>query len=197
MSARPWTEPEAIRARVFTGDVSIPYVLAGEGLPVLLLRPESDGEPTDEATDDLCFRGLARHLRVVAPVLPNGGDVHAAGGRGARSAFSRQVRDFMDGLGLARVSVVAQGRFAVPALGFSLVDPERVRRLALVFRDELDPDFPLAAATDRFEVASTSLLVLRVATKDGVGGPWAERSLDPLLRFLTDTDAPTPVDTEP
>jgi hypothetical protein len=103
----------------------------------------------------------------------------------------------MDGLGLARVSVVAQGRFAVPALGFSLVDPERVGRLALVFRDEHDPDFPLAAATDRFAVASISLLVLRVATNDGVSGPRAERSLDPLLRFLTGTDAPALVDTEP
>jgi len=182
-NAPAWADGGLVQARVIAGDVSIPYVQGGEGRPVVLLG----GAPRGVATSLLSWEALSRDYRVVAPVLERGGLVHVDGDSRVRVAFSRWLQDFLDGLGLAEVALVAEEPFGVPALAYALSDPDRVRRIALVFHDTHDPAGSDAAVRDGFARTGTSVLVVRVgAGHGGVGASSAD-----LIRFLADAEKPT------
>jgi hypothetical protein len=172
--------PVLVRARVCAGDVSISYVQAGEGLPVVVLgaAPESD------TTRLLFLERLSRHLRVLAPAMEDGARAAGGGDGGTRVAFSRRLRDFIDGLGLGPVGLVAEESFGVRALAFSLADPERVERVALVLRDGPDPSAAPGTTRDTFAATGTPVLVLRVGVGDRDPDSWAATCSADLVGFL-------------
>lgn len=180
--------PVLVRARVCAGDVAISYVQAGEGCPVVVLgaAPESD------TTRLLFLETLSRHLRVLAPAMEDGGRATAGEDGGTRVAFSRWLRGFIDGLGLGPVGLVAEEAFGVPALGFSLADPERVDRVALVLRDEPDPSMAPGTSRDTFAATGTPVMVLRVGAGDREPDSWAATWSADLVGFLTGAAEPPP-----
>jgi hypothetical protein len=173
--------PVLVRAQVFAGDVSISYVQAGEGRPVVVLgaSPESD------TTRLLFLERLSRHLRVLAPAMEDGARAAAGEDGGTRVAFSRWLRGFIDGLGLGPVGLVAEEAFGVPALAFSLADPERVERVALVLRDEPDPSTAPGTTRDTFAGTETPVMVLRVGAGDREPDSWPATCSADLVGFLT------------
>ena len=178
----PWYP---MRAAVWAGGVAVPYVQAGAGPPVLFLS----GMLGDAAHEPLFFFETARQFRAIAPSIRLGDEEVGVGRELPDAAFSLVLRGFIDGLGLSAVSLVARGPWGIPSLEFALMDPERIRRLALVFQDGEDPVIPAGAATDAFAVSALPVLVLRVGARpDDSGRELAERSGD-LLRFLS---RPTP-----
>lgn len=120
------------------------------------------------------------------------GCAEAGEGGGTPVAFSRWLRDFIDGLGLGPVGLVAEEPHGVPALGFSLADPERVHCLALVFRGEPDPVVSVAPSRDAFIGAGTPVMVLRVGARHGDPGSSVAACSTDLVAFLTDQAEPRP-----
>lgn len=157
-------DPTITRAQVDAGAVQTRYARAGTGAPVVLLAPVPDGDAADPLV-----AGLARGFRVVAPEAP----------RLADTAFSAWLRGFLDGLGLARVSLVAREAYALRALGFSITDPLRVDRLALLYADCGDPAITAAPEPERLGYSGHPLLV-HCASGCGDG------SADAIARFLRD-----------
>jgi hypothetical protein len=168
-----------VRAVVDAGAIVTSYLLAGPrgtGAPVLLLRPAGD---TDVAEGSLLPK-LATLFRVVAcrpPLM----DEMGGPARGLVAAFSTWLREFLDGLGISRASIVAEGAFGVPALSFALSDPTRVGRLVLLFRDAPDPALPGAAATDLLGRSGHPLLVLRAN-----GAAPSATDVSEVIRFLSE-----------
>jgi hypothetical protein len=106
-------------AQVRAADFVTTYVRRGSGSPIVVLGPCDDGVSVwPEVLDTLA----TRH-RLVLPEAP-----------GPDGRFQVWLRGFLDGLGQPVVGLIAGGRFCVPALEFTLLEPERVSRLVLVPR---------------------------------------------------------------
>lgn len=155
-----------IRAVVQAGSTETRYCRAGSGAPVLLLGAGGMAGPFVLPL----FHALAGSFRVIAPEPP--GD---AGGDGV--PVCRWLRDVIDGLGLARPSIVADESLGVACLSFALADPERVERLVLVRRDGALDD-PLE---DALALSGHPLLLLHA-------GEDVERCAAELTRFLNGRD---------
>lgn len=149
--------PPSVRAVLDAGAVSTTYVRAGSGAPVLLLHARA----RTDAADARLFCELSRRFRVIAPdVISPIGSAEAHGATGV--AFSCWLRDLLDGLGLARASVVADERVAARVLQFALAQPGRVDRLVFVYHDVDDPQLPANQGPDHLGHSGHPLLVLRV-----------------------------------
>lgn len=120
MMAISSTRHESVHAEVRVGDSVTKYLRAGTGRPVLLL---GSFEPPFQAWPGLTAE-LAGNFRLIAPQLPAN-----------RDQFAAWVRAFLDGLGLLKVSIVATDDVGVAAIGFALLENERVDRLALLSND--------------------------------------------------------------
>jgi pimeloyl-ACP methyl ester carboxylesterase len=131
------------QAVLVTGATETHYRRAGAGRPLLLLFPCG---PADSLGNQLLER-LATHCRVIAPVRPVG------------VPLSRWLRDLIDGLGLDRPYLVADQSIAGVALGFALMEHERVGGVVAVCRDYPDPLRP-AALEDRLVQSAHRLLVV-------------------------------------
>ena len=169
--------PSATRATVHAGAHATVYLRAGQGEPVVLLcaRPRRPLLAT-----------LAARFRVIAPELPR----HALPpADGSPVPFSAWLRDFLDGLGVGRASVVAEERFALRTLNFALTDPTRVHRVALLFRDAPDPALSAGALPDLLGRAGHPLLVHREPDTGGRAAPRTAIAGD-VLDFLTGREQP-------
>ena len=178
LAAPPVVAPAIARATVCAGVTATDYLRAGCGEPVLLLcgRPERP-----------LLAPLAARFRVIAPDLPCD-PTRAPDDR--RGPFSEWLRDFLDGLGVARTHVVADEPYALRTLRFTLTDPTRVDRIALLFRDAHDPAI---SAGPRPELLGHSGHPLLVSCDTGVGvrGDACATVADEILRFLLG-DGPRP-----
>jgi pimeloyl-ACP methyl ester carboxylesterase len=121
------------RATAYAGVTVTDYVRAGDGPVVLFLARQQAQHPI--------FAVLATAFRVIAPELPR---YTSDDGRSRHPPpFASWLRDFLDGLGVPRVILVADDTFAHDAQAFSLTDPTRVDRVALLcpsdHRDESRP----------------------------------------------------------
>lgn len=104
---------EPVRASVCAGGVETDYVRVGRGVPVLLLAAPDDPDR------DTLLRSLGAQARVIAPRIPAGVD------------FASWLRDFLDGVGVLPVRIVATGALVTPALEFAAADPSRVERVTI------------------------------------------------------------------
>jgi len=109
------TRPEGW-AEVRAHDQVMRYHRTGAGRAVVLVRA-ADGShpPWPELLD-----ALGDGFRLIAPEVPAGGDVAA------------WLSRFLEGLGVARVAVVAAEPYCLPALELALLDADRVGHVVLV-----------------------------------------------------------------
>lgn len=106
---------EAVRAEVRAGDRVTRYLRAGAGRVVLLLRPAPVAAAWASAAAELAAR-----CRVIVPDIPEAPDLTA------------WLGDFLDGLGLDRVTVLADPALGEAAREFAALEPDRVALLAEV-----------------------------------------------------------------
>ena len=126
--------PAFTRATVCCGPVETGYRRAGRGETVVALAAH------DWPAAPSLLPALARDFRVIVPDLLPHGDA------GAPLAFDGWLTGFLDGLGLANVTLLADERFTAAALGFTLAEPVRVGRLVVVLDAAASDGFP--GATD-------------------------------------------------
>jgi len=111
------TPPAESWAEVRAHNQVMRYRRAGSGRSTLLLRPEANaGALWPELTVS-----LRTSFRVIEPVVPR-----------LVSDAAAWLTDFLDGLGLEQVALVAADELILPALELALLDPERVARLVFV-----------------------------------------------------------------
>lgn len=125
--------PQRLYGVVHAGSSTTRYARAGSGTTVVLLMTR----PLDHDTaGSALFEALSKRLRVIAPELP-------ARASSARADELREVatwmQEFLDGLGIDRASLVMDEELALTTLGFTLADPARIARIALISRSDLDP----------------------------------------------------------
>ncbi|HEX6048208.1 MAG TPA: hypothetical protein VFZ21_03035 [Gemmatimonadaceae bacterium] len=151
--------PPHFRASVCADGTTTTYLRAGNGDLVLLL-----GASLVEPELDPLVSLLAKSHRVVVPELAWTGMNDAE----SPVVLSSRLRSFLDGLGVAEVSIVARDDVALPALLFALSGADRVRRLVLTFRDAPDPADTGEPLAERLEAAQCELLLVRDADRDAV-----------------------------
>ena len=101
-----------MRATVFAGGVETEYYRSGSGSPVLLLLM-----PPGDSDRDRIMRVLSPRARVLAPKVPQAAE------------FSSWLRDFLDGVGVVPVHIVATAAFALHARDFAASDPASVEQV--------------------------------------------------------------------
>lgn len=104
------------RALVQSGSTATAYVCSGAGRPVLVLR-QAEAHPVWSQL----ISAIAPRFRVITPEVPAN-----------QPEFDRWLRHFLDGLGHAEVRILADQTLAAPAIGFAILDPDRVERLAVI-----------------------------------------------------------------
>lgn len=156
-----------IEATVCVGNDVTRYTRCGCGPTVLMLRPsEGDLQPWQEVE-----KAISGHFRVVHPrVDPSCKD------------FGSWLSGFLDGLGLERIRIVAGDGYGVPAITFSLLEPDRVDRVVLLCRLSPDQADLEASLGDSFSHSTRPLLVARL------GSEKAEVT-DRVLAFLGGADS--------
>lgn len=186
----------ALRARpsVDAGAVTTYYARLGNGEPILVL---GSGGAADSLGAFL-LAPLAARFRVIAPEPPvecGTRMLSLPGGAGA-PAFATWLRDFLDGLGTEQVSIVAEGKLAIPSLCFALSDPGHVGRLVLLYPDAPEPSPCESVIGEIVHPSGTPLLVLRVdATAGDPASPLAPQLCDAVIRFLSgEADGPPQVE---
>lgn len=154
-------------AEIRAYDLVMRYRRLGVGAPLLLLAPGFDPPPLwPELT-----RVLAIRFRMLVPEIPAG------------TSAGDWLTTFLEGLGTTEISVVATGRFCMPALELALRDVDQLTRIVLIPDDDADvlsADGALGpgAGSDR-----VPLLVV------GRGMP-AEEAVPLVMRFLRDDEPP-------
>lgn len=127
----PHIAPVPVRCVVSAAARDTEYLRAGWGLPPVVLLAADGDAPALVAP-------LARHFRVVAP------GAAAARAAGGREEFVAWLRDFIDGVGLPPVALVAEPALADAGAGFAAAEPARVACLVLLGGEPpLRPECPL------------------------------------------------------
>jgi pimeloyl-ACP methyl ester carboxylesterase len=109
-AAELWAEVRA-RQRVMR------YRRSGAGRSLLLLQTDRDAATLWPELGN----ALDGTFRVITPVVPS-----------AVADLVAWLADFAEGLGLARVALLAGGELCIPALELALLDPDRFARAVLV-----------------------------------------------------------------
>lgn len=148
------------------GDRVVRYTCSGAGRPVLVLA-------TGRRAGSDMASALASMGRIIVPRPPA-----PTGASGA--ALSTWLPHFLDGLGLDRPPVVADGALAEPLLGLLLRDPFRLGAVALLLREDRAMPAGLPA-TGSLGNISHPLLLLPLTR-----GRVTSSNLAPLLDFLRD-----------
>jgi hypothetical protein len=139
-------------AEVRTHGQVVRYQRAGAGPAVVLLRAASSPDALwREVTD-----ALARCHRLIVPEAP------AANGDGAG-----WITDFLEGLGLADVALIATDPFCIPALELALLGSEQISRVVLVPTGEVgETGLAGSLAASGYEVPIGLLVVRRGLAAD-------------------------------
>ena len=120
------TRTGSFKAAVRAGTTVTEYTRAGVGRPILLLLRKSAG---DDSSSAQVLQAIADRFRVIAPE-----QIPAAG------EFATWLTSFLDGLGLARASIVTEDELGVPVFSYALLEPSRVDRLVVLSKAGLDTD---------------------------------------------------------
>jgi pimeloyl-ACP methyl ester carboxylesterase len=110
---------------------SVPYGVAGDGLPVLFLHGWGLGHQTYRAA---LRRIAARQARVFAPALPGfSGTAELGAKQFSLAGYAKWAAEFLDAVGVSEPAVVVGHSFGGGvAIRFAHDFPERVRSLVLV-----------------------------------------------------------------
>jgi pimeloyl-ACP methyl ester carboxylesterase len=168
--AAPILLPQAVEATVQTSSAETRYRRLGRGPTVLLLCAGG----IEGAAGALLAASLAERFRVIVPHPP--AEPHPP--------VTRWLRELIDGLGLDRPRLVADEALGVAALGFALLDPERVDRLALVRCGARDAAADEPGVGDRLALSGHALLLLHLDPILRTGGPIEPGARERLLAFL-------------
>jgi pimeloyl-ACP methyl ester carboxylesterase len=114
----------------------IAYRDAGQGEALLLIH----GMAGSSATWRAILPQLAKRYRVVAPDLLGHGESDKPRGDYSLGAFAVWLRDFLDELGITRVTVVGQSLGGGVAMQFVYQHPDYCERLVLISSGGLGPD---------------------------------------------------------
>jgi pimeloyl-ACP methyl ester carboxylesterase len=125
--------------------LSIRYLAAGEGPPLVLLHGAGD--------NSLDWRwvlpALARKHRVYAPDLPGSPDSARPAADYSPAFFERFVASYVDALGIGRATFVGNSLGGLVAFRLALSEPTRVTALVLVdsagLGSAVNPAFPSSA----------------------------------------------------
>ena len=121
--------------------LSIRYLAAGEGPPLVLLHGAGD----NSLDWRWVLRALARKHRVYAPDLPGSPDSARPAADYSPAFFERFAADFLDALGIGRATLVGNSLGGLVVLRLALSEPARVRALVLVdsagLGSEVNPAF--------------------------------------------------------
>lgn len=149
-------------AEVRAHDRVMRYRRCGSGYPVLVLCDAACANPVVDALRD----ALGAAFRFLVPDIP-----------GAVEDFAAWLADFLEGVGVGDVAIVAVGELCVPALELALGDGDQVARVVLL------PGPPARANAIRGVLATAvrhtavPLLVVRSPVLDGA-------ALEPVGAFL-------------
>lgn len=168
--------PHAVEATIQTSSAETRYHRLGRGPTVLLLCA---GGIEGEAGAALAA-GLAEHFRVIAPCPP----AVPPGGAGPPPPVTRWLRELIDGLGLVRPRILADEAHGVATLGFALLDPERVDRIALVHCGARDAEADEPGTRDWLTLSRRALLLLHLGPVLGTDAPLDPDARERLLDFL-------------
>ena len=117
---------------VQTGAIRTNYLEQGSGEPLVLLHGSGPGV-SSYANWRLVLDSLAEHARVLAPDLAGFGYTEIPDDQEfTREAWLAQIVDFLDELGLDRVSVVGNSFGGSMALALAIAHPDRVEKLVLM-----------------------------------------------------------------
>jgi hypothetical protein len=152
----------ATLAEVRAHDQVMRYRRAGAGRPVVVLRSAHDAAPLWPELDE----SLAEFFRVITPEVPDTG-----------ANVARWLGDFLEGVGLERVSLVATDGFCLPALELALLSGDQVGRLALVPAGHADDTGLDGTLATPLAGVAVPLLVVRRALP-------ASEALPLLLHFM-------------
>ena len=150
-------------AEVRAHDQIMRYRRAGAGRPILFLRSATDEQPFWAELD----AALTSAFRVLTPDVP-----------AAEVDVAAWMRGFLEGVGLDRVTVIAEGSLCMAALEMALLNVDQIERLVLVpagHSSETGLDGTLATSLAGVAVP---LLVVRRGTPSTEAVPM-------LMHFLT------------
>lgn len=126
------TNNPEIAHRIKTGNFDTNYHDNGTGNPVIMVHGSGPGV-TAWANWRLIMPELAKTRRVLAPdMLGFGYTERPTGAHYHKDAWIKQLKDFVDELGLDKVDLVGNSFGGSISLAFTIAYPERVRRLVLM-----------------------------------------------------------------
>ncbi len=126
------TNNPEIAHRIKTGNFDTNYHDNGTGNPVIMVHGSGPGV-TAWANWRLIMPELAKTRRVLAPdMLGFGYTERPTGNHYHKDAWVKQLKDFVDALGLDKVDLVGNSFGGSISLAFTIAYPERVRRLVLM-----------------------------------------------------------------
>lgn len=137
--------PLELTAEVRAHDQVIRYHRCGTGPVVLLLEAHDGASPLWPEL----LGALAGRFRLIAPMLPTV-DTSAA-----------LLADFLEGLGVSSVTLIAAGPLCIPALELALRDVDQIARVVLVPDGRPADSAWDGTLTTRAREASMPLLVMR------------------------------------
>jgi pimeloyl-ACP methyl ester carboxylesterase len=111
------THPADSFAEVRAHDQIMRYHRAGAGRPILILRSALEAQPFWAELD----AALTSAFRVLTPDVP-----------AAEVDVAAWMRGFLEGVGLDRVTIIAEGSLCIAALEMALLNSDQVQRLVLV-----------------------------------------------------------------
>ena len=149
-------------AQVRSADYTTRYIRVGAGQPVVIVDATMD---SGSLWPELIGR-LAEGRRVIVPEVQGGHD-----------RFVAWLRSFLDGMGLPPVTLIATGELCLAALEFTLLEPERVRRLVLVPAGRTEETGLTSVMTPSVGVSTVAMLVVRRDTPPADAIPLIEQFL--------------------
>lgn len=152
-------------AEVRAGDRVMRYRRMGSGRPVVLVGGTTAGDSLWPGLADV----LARQFRVIVPETPSSGD-----------DFACWLGDFLEGLGMSEVGLVASDAFCASAIDLVLRDADRVGRVVVV-RGGCGPSAGMGELATSLDATPVPLLTI------GRDVPGSE-AVPLVTRFLTNGD---------
>lgn len=162
--------------------VRITYTEAGDGPPVLLLHGAVSAG--NVLWWDLQV-ALSAHARTIAPDFPGWGESDRPLTAYTREFYHRFLDDFLDALGLERITIVAHSMGGLIGSSYALMNPHRVAGLATIGVPPVWVDVPIPELFQPFLRPVLGEAMLMATPILGIEHPWGIRHYyEPLFHDL-------------